>query len=90
MQRILRVDALKKYGEVMVTCRKLAKEIAGYEWILGKLTGLFAEDFGTWVKTDTTGYDGHDYLARDKCIKFKRELWLELGKCMWRKYRSVY
>ena len=39
---------------------------------------------------DTTGYDGHDYLDQDKCVKFDRELCFELGKCMWRKYRSVY
>ena len=38
---------------------------------------------------DTTGYDGHAYLAPDKCIDFKRELWFELGKCTWRKYWSV-
>ena len=27
---------------------------------------------------------------RDKCVDFERELWFELGKCMWRKHRSVY
>ena len=90
-QLIPRGDALKKKTrEVLVTCRKLAKEIAGDEWILGELTGLFAEDFGTWMKTDTTGYDGHDYLDLYKCVDFVSELWFELGKCMWRKHFSVY
>ena len=42
------------------------------------------------MKTDTTGYDGHDYLARYKCVDFKKELWFELGNCMCRKHQSVY
>ena len=49
-----------------MTCRLLAKELAGDEWNLGDLTGISAEDFWTWEKMDTKGYDGHDYLARDK------------------------
>ena len=57
---------------------------------LGKLNGIFAEKFWTWEKTDTTGYDGHDDLARDKCINFKRELCFELGKCMWKNHWSFY
>ena len=81
-QRILRGAALKKYREVMVTCRQLAKELAGDEWTLVDLTGISAEDFWNWAKTDTTGYDGTDYLAQDKCVNFKRELWFDLGKCM--------
>ena len=42
------------------------------------------------MKTDNIGYDGHDYLAMDKLVDFDRELWLELGKCMWRKHWIVY
>ena len=72
-----------------MTCRKSGKELAGDEWTLGELTRLSAEDFWTWEKTDTMGYDGHDYLARYKCVDFDRELWFELGKCMWRKNRSA-
>ena len=55
-----------------MTCRQSEKELAGDEWTLGKLTGLSEEDFWTWAKTDTTGYGGHYYLARDKCVNFKR------------------
>ena len=33
---------------------------------------------------------GYDSLAKDKCLDFNRELWLELGQCMWRKHWSVY
>ena len=73
-----------------MTCRQLEKELAGYEWTLGDLTGISTEYFWTWAKTDTTGYYGHDYLARDKCVNFERELWFVLGDCMWRKHQSVY
>ena len=73
-----------------MTCRHLAKELAGDEWTLGKLTRLSAEDFWTWEKTYITGYDGDDYLAWDKCVYFERELWFQLGKCMWRNHWSVY
>ena len=73
-----------------MTCRHLAKELAGDEWTLGKLTRLSAEDFWTWEKTYITGYDGDDYLAWDKCVYFERELWFKLGNCMWRKHWRVY
>ena len=89
-QHILRGSVLKKYREVLVTCRQSAKELAGDEWTFGKLTGLSTEDFWTWAKTYITGYDRHDYLARDKCVDFERELWFELGNCMWRKHQSIY
>ena len=46
-------------------CRQSAKDLAVDEWTFGELTRLSAEDFWTWAKKDTTGYDGHDYLARD-------------------------
>ena len=89
-QRILRGAALKKYIEVLVTCRQLARELAVYEWNLCKVAGLSAEDFWNWDNTDTMEYDGHIFLARDKFIDFERDLWFELGKCMWRKHRSIY
>ena len=63
-----------------MTCRQSAKELAGDEWTLGDLTGISAEDFLNCEKKDDTGYDGHDYLALDKCVNFDRELWFELGK----------
>ena len=90
MQRILRGDALQKHREVLLTCRQSAKELAGDEWTWGDMTGIAAEAFWTWSKTDTTGYDGHPYLSIDKCVNFERGLWFELWKCMWRKHRSVY
>ena len=74
----------------MVTCRQSENDIAGDEWTLIKLTGIAVGYLWTWVKTDTMGYDGHDYLARDKCVDFERELWLYLGKCVWRNHWSVY
>ena len=71
-------------------CKQSEKDIAGDEWNLGKLIRLSEEEFWTWGKTDTTGYDRHDYLALGKCVDFERELWFELGECIWRKHRSVY
>ena len=35
IQRILRVSALSKYREVLVTCKHSSKEIVGDEWTLG-------------------------------------------------------
>ena len=86
----LKGAALKKYREVLVACRQLAKELEGDEWNLGKLAGLSADDFWTWAKMDTMGYDKNAYLAIDKCVIFEREIWSELGKCMWRKHRRIY
>ena len=89
-QRIFRGAALKKNREVLVTCKKSAKELAGDEWTLGDINGISTEDFWNWAKTDTIGYDGKPYLAIDKCVNFDKNLWFELGKCMWWKHRSVY
>ena len=55
-----------------MTCRQLAKELAGDECTSGNMNGLAAEDFWNWAKTDTTGYDGHPYLSIDKCVNFER------------------
>ena len=65
-QRIIRGAALKNYQEVLVICRQLVKDVAGDEWTLSNMTGLAAEDFWTWAKTDTTGYDVNPCLAIDK------------------------
>ena len=86
---IIKGFVLKNYREVMVGFRQSAKELAGDEWNLGKLAGLSAEALWNWAKTDTTGYDVHAYLSMDKFIKFDRELWFKLEKCMRRKHRSV-
>ena len=63
---ILRGAALKKYQEVLVTCRQSEKDLTGDEWTLGELNGLSAEEFWTLEKTDTMRYDVHDYLPMDK------------------------
>ena len=69
---IFKGSALNKYREVLATCRQSANELAGDEWNLRELVGLFADDFLTWEKLDTTGYDVHAYLRRDKCVNFER------------------
>ena len=68
----------------------MAKELAEDEWNLGELAGLSAESFYTWAKTDTAGYDGHPFLARDKCVNFESYLWFELWKYMCRKHQGIY
>ena len=54
------------------------------------MSRLSKEYFWTWEKTDSTGYDGNPYLANDKYVDFERELWFELGKCIWIKHWIVY
>ena len=71
-------------------CKQSAKELAGDDWTLGDLSRISTEDFWTWVKLDTIGYDGHAYLAIDKCVGFKKELWFKLGKGMWRKHQRTF
>ena len=55
-----------------MTCKQSAKELVGDEWTLGDPSRVSTEDFWTWVKTDTIGYDGHPYLAIDNCVDFER------------------
>ena len=64
--------------------------IRSFIWTMSDMNELSTEDFWTWAKTDTTGYDRHIYLANNKCFNFERGLWFDLWKCMWRKHRSVY
>ena len=73
-----------------MTCKHLAKDLAGDKWTLGDLSGVSTEDFWNWKKMDTIGYEENLYLAIYKCVDSERELWFELVKCMWRKHQSVY
>ena len=66
------------------------KELAVDEWNLGELKGISADDFWTWAKTGTAGYDGHAYLGMDKWFNFEKDICFELGKWMCRKHWSVY
>ena len=68
----------------------MENEFTGDEWNLRELAWLSADDLWTWSKTGTMGYARHEYLARDKCVNFEREVWFELGKCMWINQWSVY
>ena len=51
---------------------------------------LSMDDLCTWANNDSVGYDGNLYIVINKCVNFKRDLWFELGKFMWKKHRSVY
>ena len=64
--------------------------LARDSWDLGALKDLSRDNLCTWTKKDRTGYDSYTYLRLYKCIYFKKDLWLELVKCMWRKHRTVY
>ena len=68
--------------------KELAKGLVGYQWNLGKTKDVAMYQFWTWAKEDGLDNDGDDYLGVDKCINFKKELWFELGKIMWKNHHS--
>ena len=74
----------------MVDCKQSANDLARYSCDLGALKDLSTDDFWNWEKKDGIAFEGDDYLGRDRFICYEKELWLELGKCMWRKHQSVY
>ena len=86
MQHILRGAELKNYKMVMVECKHSAKDLAGDSWDLGALKELSTYNFCTWAKKYGIGYYGDAYLGLDKSVDFKKELWFELVKYMWRKH----
>ena len=86
MQRILRGAALKNYRSVLVECKQSSKELVRDKWDFGKLKRLSTANFWDWAKKDGIGYDRHAYLGIDKCVNSDKEIWLKLGKCMWRKH----
>ena len=90
MQSILRGAALQKYKAVLVECKQSSKDLAGDKCTLGALKKLSTDDFWNWAKKYGIMYDGYAYLGIDKCVEFEKEVWLELGKCMWRKHQSVH
>ena len=73
-QLVIRGSALKKYQEVLVTCKQSSKELAGADWTWGDIKGLYTEAFWDWEKTGITGYDVHPYLPNDKFVDFERYL----------------
>ena len=86
---ILRVSVIKKYKAVMMECKHPSKDNTGDKWDLGALKELSTDDFCIWAKKYRIWYDGNAYLGLDKRVEFDKDLWLELGKCMLRKYQSV-
>ena len=89
-QCILRGALLLKYTTVLVECKHSPKELVGDKWDLVALKGLSTDDLWGWAKKCGIGYYGDAYLGFDKCVKFEKEIWFELGKCMWTKHQSVY
>ena len=68
----------------------MEKYLAGNKWDLGKLKEISTDNLCTRAKKYKIVYDEDAYLRLDKCVEFEKELWFELGKCMWRKHQSVY
>ena len=71
-------------------CRELAKDIAGDQWTISKANYVTMEELWTWENLYGINTDGDAYLGMDKCIKFEKEIWFELGKSMWKKHRCVF
>ena len=76
IQRILRRAVIKRYKAVLLECYKLARGMAGEKWNLSELKGLSMDNFCTWLNSDGVGYEKNAYLVLDKCVEFKRDLWL--------------
>ena len=89
MQCILIGYALFKYKAILLECKHLEKYLEGYGQTLGELKELSTDDFQTWDNSDGIVYDRYAYLGLDKCVDSEKDLWLDLGKAMWRKHRSV-
>ena len=75
---------------VLRACKELAKDIAGDKWTLVYLRELSTDNFWYWENSDGLEDNRDAYLGLYKCVDFNKELWFELGKCMWRKYHSVF
>ena len=90
MQRFPRVAALNKYKAVLAEYKELSKGIDGDQWTLGATKDVTMEKFWTWAKVDYLDALGDVYLGKDRCLDFKKYIWFELGKSMWKKYQSVF
>ena len=82
--------APKKYKLVLTECKDSAKELAVEQCNLGDVNTLSTERFWTWDNADGLDNNGDAYLGLYKCTDFNKELWFELGKCMWRKHCSIF
>ena len=89
-QRILIGDALKKYKTLLLECKQSAKDIAEDKGTLGKLKELSTNYLCTWDKSDGLAYNEDACLVLEKCVNFKKDIWLDLVKAVWRNHRIIF
>ena len=68
----------------------MEKELTGDKWTLSALKELSTDEFLTWGNKYCIVYDRDAYLELDKSVNFEKDIWFNLGNCMWRKHQSVY
>ena len=68
----------------------MEKELTGDKWTLSALKELSTDEFLTWGNKYCIVYDRDAYLELDKSANFEKDIWFNLGNCMWRKHQSVY
>ena len=89
-QRILRGAALKKIEGGPDGVQAVGKGSRGRQVDPQRFEALSTDRFCNWYKSDRLGNNGYACLGLDKCVDFEKDLWFELGKCMWRKHRNVF
>ena len=90
MQRLIMGPEVKKYKTVLVESKQSQKGITGYQWILRTTEYVTMEKLWTCMQLDGVDGSGYIYLGAYRCLNFQKEFWLDLGKIMWKKHRSVF
>ena len=68
----------------------MVKGIDGYQWTLGATKNITMDQVWTWVKLYGVDMDRDVYLGTYRCLDFKKYIWFELGKSMWKKHWRVF
>ena len=68
----------------------MTREFDKDQWNFGSAKDVIVDNFWTWDKSDRIDSDGEPISGADLCKTFEKELWFELGKCMWRKHQSTF
>ena len=83
-EKFLRALALKKFRNVVLSCRDISKDNSENLWNLGEPENVVLDDFWYLCKVDELDCNGDVITNKDLWIDLDCSLWFMLGRSMWK------
>ena len=74
--------APKKFRQVLLACKDIARGLAGKQCTLREANNETMEQFWAWTKLYSVGSGGYTVIGADRCKNFEKDLWFKIGKSM--------